>query len=303
MTDDHGPLRHNAYIYDATEDFVASSAKFLRDGLEKGEGGLVFNSRPGLAAIREELGSDAERVLFVDNGYAFTRPAKTLAFYNRAYVEAFAKNDSVRAISHSQPGSDPSEGKQWVGFESVINHSFSHLPAWVLCSYNANTAPDATLENVWRTHPEVITRSGLTGSDRFEDPDTLLRGIAPQPRALAGLRSIPFGDVEQFRENLARELVAEQVPEAKALEMLLAATEVAENAIRHGGGVRDVRVGRVDGRFVCEIVDPGDGFDDPTAGYLAPRAGRGTGLWVARQLTWEIEFLRSASGFTTRIWL
>ena len=89
----------------------------------------------------------------------------------------------------------------------------------------------------------------------------------------------------------------------KVLEMLLAATEVASNAIEHGGGVKDVRAGRVDGRFVCEIVDTGSGFDDPTAGYLAPHAGRGTGLWVARQLTWEIEFLRSPDGFTARIWL
>jgi anti-sigma regulatory factor (Ser/Thr protein kinase) len=301
MSDDHGKLRHNAYIYEAPEEFVASSAAFLREGLEKGEGGVVFNTRSGLSAMREALGRDAEHVYFFDNSEAFTRPAKTLAFYHRAYGEAFAKNPSVRAISHSQPGPDPAEGTVWVGFESVINQSFSHLPAWVVCSYNANRAPDTTIENVWRTHPEVMTDAGWSTSERFEDPDHLLRGLATQPEPITGLRSMPFGDVEQFRENLAHELVAQHVPQAKVLEMLLAATEVATNAIEHGGGVEDVRVGRVDGRFVCEIVDAGGGFDDPAAGYLAPRAGRGTGLWVARQLTWEIEFLRSPDGFTARI--
>jgi hypothetical protein len=64
-----------------------------------------------------------------------------------------------------------------------------------------------------------------------------------------------------------------------------------------------VHVGTVDGRFVCEITDAGDGFDDPAAGYLAPRAGRGSGLWIARQLTWDIEFVRSDRGFAARIWL
>jgi hypothetical protein len=44
-----------------------------------------------------------------------------------------------------------------------------------------------------------------------------------------------------------------------------------------------VRAGRAKGRFVCEIINRGD-FDDPTAGYLAPRAGLGKGLWVARQI-------------------
>jgi anti-sigma regulatory factor (Ser/Thr protein kinase) len=303
MAESQDALRHNAYIYEEAEDFVASSVAFLREGLTKGEGGLVLNTRSGLSAIREALGRDAEHVLFVDNSDAFTRRAKALAFYNRAYVEAFGKYDSVRAISHSQPGPDPHEANEWIGFESVINHSFSHLPAWVLCSYNANTSPDATLENVWRTHPEVITGAGMKSSERFEAPDTLLREIAPRPEAIAGLRSMPFGDVEHFRENLARELVAEHVPQAKVLEALLAASEIAANAIEHGGGVQDVRVGRVDGRFVCEIVDVGQGFDDPAAGYLAPRPGRGTGLWVARQLTWEIEFLRSPEGFTARIWL
>ena len=35
----------------------------------------------------------------------------------------------------------------------------------------------------------------------------------------------------------------------------------------------------------------------------APRNGSGAGLWVARQLTWQIEFFRSPGGFTARIWL
>jgi hypothetical protein len=43
----------------------------------------------------------------------------------------------------------------------------------------------------------------------------------------------------------------------------------------------DVRVGRVDGRFICEVVD--------------------TALWVARQLSWDIEFVRTPSGFIARI--
>jgi anti-sigma regulatory factor (Ser/Thr protein kinase) len=121
---------------------------------------------------------------------------------------------------------------------------------------------------------------------------------------LAGLRSIPrSAGVEQLREQLARELASEGLTAGRSLDVLLAATELADNAIRHGRGIRDVRIGRERGRVVCEIVDQGDGFDDPTAGYLAPRAGAGSGLWVARQLAWEIEFLRAPAGFTARIWV
>jgi anti-sigma regulatory factor (Ser/Thr protein kinase) len=62
-------------------------------------------------------------------------------------------------------------------------------------------------------------------------------------------------------------------------------------------------VGRVDGHIVCEVVDRRPGFDDPAAGYLAPRDGVGRGLWVARQLTWRLELFRAPAGLTARIWL
>jgi anti-sigma regulatory factor (Ser/Thr protein kinase) len=150
----------------------------------------------------------------------------------------------------------------------------------------------------------MVAGGGCTANPHYEDPESLLRRIVPLPEPLPELRSISFeGDAEGLRERLAHELVAEQVPESKAIDMLLAATEVATNAIEHGGGMKEVRVGRTEGRFVCEIVDRGSGFDDPSAGYLAPRAGVGAGLWVARQLTWRIDFFPSPQEFTTRIWL
>jgi hypothetical protein len=39
------------------------------------------------------------------------------------------------------------------------------------------------------------------------------------------------------------------------------------------------------------------------AGYIAPREGTGTGLWVVRQLTWRVECFDSPRGFTVRVCL
>lgn len=148
------------------------------------------------------------------------------------------------------------------------------------------------------------TGSRWSTSEGYGNPDDVLRRLIPIPQPISELRSIgPCRGEEHFRERLARELVADGVPDARVLDMLLAGTEVFANAMQHGGGVEDVRVGRVDGRFVCEIADRGEGFDDPAAGYVAPREGAACGLWVARQLTWRIEFLRAQAGFTARIWL
>lgn len=297
-------LRHGALVYESQDEYVALAVPFLKEGLEAGEGAIVAHTKPGLAVMREALGPDAAHVMFVDVSSAYTRPTRTLARYHAVFRDKLGQTPSLRAVADVQFGLDPGEWDLWTGYEAVFNRSFAHLPAWVVCTYNANGTPDSFLDGVWRTHPEVVAGDTWNESDRYEDPDCLLRALTPEPRPLSGLRPIGFGrDLEEFRERLARELVAEEVAEAQALDMLLAATEIAGNAIEHGGGVEDVRVGRADGRFVCEIVDRGAGFDDPAAGYLAPQPGAGRGLWVARQLTWRIEFFPSAEGFTARIWL
>jgi anti-sigma regulatory factor (Ser/Thr protein kinase) len=304
ITRDDPALRHGALVYESQDEYVAFAVPLLKEGLEAGEGAIVAHTKQGLGVMREALGPDADHVMFVDVGSAYTRPAQTLARYHAVFRDQLGQTPSLRAVADVQFGLDPAEWDLWTGYEAAFARSFAHLPAWIFCTYDANERPDPVIEGVWRTHPEVVAGDSWSESDRYEDPDGLLRALTPEPTPLSGLRSIGVGrDLEEFRERLARELAAERVAEARTLDLLLAATELAENAIEHGGGVEDVRVGRTNGRFVCEIVDRGGGFDDPAAGYLAPQPGVGRGLWVARQLAWRIEFFPSADGFTARIWL
>src|SRR6185437_11507443 len=88
-------LRHNAYVYDSTEEYIERSVAFLREGLGAGDGAVVANTRPGLAAMREALGIDAARVTFVDVSAAYTRPARTLAAYYKVYVEQLRKTPTL----------------------------------------------------------------------------------------------------------------------------------------------------------------------------------------------------------------
>jgi anti-sigma regulatory factor (Ser/Thr protein kinase) len=301
-----GALRHNAFVYESRDEYVARSVAFLKEGLEAGEGAVIGDTRDTLSVMREALGPDADRVAFFDVGTIYTRPAHAVAAYHGLFLEQLRTAPSVRAVAELPLGPTPAEWTEWMRYEAITNLAYSHLPVWVVCTYNANGLPDTVLDAVWQTHPEVVTDEWLGSdrreSDRFEDPRELVRSLTPKPEPLPDLRPFSVGeDIEAFRERLARELVAEKVPDAKALDMLVAGTEIAANALQHGGGIEEVRVGRADGRFVCEVVDRGSGFDDPLAGYLAPREGIGTGLWVARQLTSRIEFFRSQQGFTARI--
>ena len=295
-------LRHHALVYESDEEYVEATAGFLKEGLDAGEAAIVANTRDGLAMMRDALGADADRVAFVDVSAVYTRPAHTVAKYYGTFVEQLRDAPSVRAVANGQFGATPEEWREWMAYEAITNVAYSHLPVWVVCAYDAARLPEPVIEIARRTHAEVLV-DDWQASDRFEDPRELVRELTPEAEPLPELRSFSARDLESFRERLARELMAEKVPEAKALEMLVAGSEVAANAVAHGGGIHEVRVGRSNGRFVCEVIDRGHGFDDPVAGYLAPREGTGTGLWVARQLVWRLESFQSPIGFTVRLWL
>ncbi|HEX6652651.1 MAG TPA: sensor histidine kinase [Thermoleophilaceae bacterium] len=297
------PFHHDAFVYQSDDEYVRRAVRFLREGLEAGEGAMVANARAGLGRMREALGADADRVTFVDTTYTYTHPARALSTYHRAFRDRLRDVPSVRAVADMRTGPPDDAWDDWTGYEALCNVSYAHLPVWVVCTYDANGLPDPILDSVWRTHSKRLEHE-RESNDRFEDPSALLRELTREPEPLPDLRSFSAGpDGESFRERLARELAAERVPETKALEMLVAGTEIAANAMRHGGGIEEVRAGRAEGRFVCEVIDRGHGFDDPMAGYLVPREGVGAGLWVARQLAWRLEWFHAPAGFTVRMWL
>ncbi|MCU1428486.1 MAG: sensor histidine kinase [Actinomycetia bacterium] len=298
-----GALRHDAFVYETRDEYVDRTIAFLMEGLDAGEAAIVGDSREGLAEMREAFGDDAEQVVFCDLGSTYTRPARTLAAYYGLFLGQLRKAPSVRAVAEMQLGPTPADWDEWTRYEAITNVSYSHLPVWIVCTYNATGLPDPVREGVWQTHAGKLA-DGWQESREFEDPREVVRNLTPAPNSFPELRAFSVeNDVESFRELLARELVAEKVPDAKVLDMLVAGTEIATNALRHGGGIAQVRVGRAEGRFVCEVVDRGSGFDDPLAGYLAPRAGTASGLWVARQLAWRVEFFGAPEGFTARITL
>src|SRR5581483_7176014 len=199
MSPEGATLRHNALVYGSLDEYLARAVPFLEDGLRAGEGAIVAHTKLGLDVMREALGPDAGQVTFVDVSSAYTRPARTLAAYHGVYAEQLRRTSQLRAVADVQFGPDPREWNLWTGYEAVFNRSFAHLPAWVLCSYNANGTPDPVIEGVWRAHPEVVAGDTWSASSSYEDPDQVLRRITPPPEELPDLRSIAFGpDAEQI---------------------------------------------------------------------------------------------------------
>ncbi|MET1004274.1 MAG: sensor histidine kinase [Propionibacteriaceae bacterium] len=294
-------LRHNAFVYESQEDYLAVAVPFLQQGLELGQGAVVANTKGRLGAIRDALGAHSSGVTFVDVSEAYTRPARTLAGYHHVYAEELSRCTALRAVADVQFGPVPAEWELWTGYEAVFNRSFADLPVWVLCSYTTRELPDLIREGIWRAHPEVVT-SGTWHASASYDPRNRPWRPDTGHQPLEHPEEIDVGaGVEALRGDLIESMHRHGLPSVRVLDLLMATTEILDNASTHGQGVRAVRVGRLGGRYVCEVVDHGPGFDDPLAGYLAPHPGRGSGLWVVRQLTWDLEFFHRPDGFTARL--
>lgn len=82
--------------------------------------------------------------------------------------------------------------------------------------------------------------------------------------------------------------------------LLIVASELATNAIRHGGGSGRLRVWREHARLHLEVSDRGPGMVDPTAGSKQPdqMATEGRGLWICRQLVTDLRIDTGPRGTT-----
>ena len=301
----HPGLRHEAIVADDDAEYVGHVAPFIRAGLEEGPTLTVLNRRHW-SLLREELGADAERVSYTDCDDFYTRPIDVLASYDATLRRLMAAGSkSVRVAAEIPFGPTRSGWDEWMSYEAIVNRALAGQPAHILCLYDTQITPDSVIDAVWQTHPTVVTGGGDTASPHYH-PDDVVAAFARVPARELLLRSLPLTkDATAFREALSAELAGAGAPKEKVVNMLVAASQVFDNALRHGGGATALRAGLVDGWFVCEVEDEGPGLDDPLAGYVPPTAGqRGReGLWIARQLVSRLELMPAQPGLTARLWL
>ena len=297
-------MRHGLFIYDDDARMLAELAPFLESGLADGEQVVVVLERRKWELLAGALGSDAGRISFLDRELPLTRPEAELSGLDRAFRRlGCGKASFVRVYGEPRRDAD-AERNSWISFEAMFNRAFAHQPGWAMCGYDAREVAEPVLAGALETHPEVLIRRWARNPGYLE-PEQVVRARTPAPVPLSGLRALPVDDRPRvFRERLSAELSAAGVPESERESLLLAAGEVLANARRHGGARVSISVGGVSNRFVCEICDDGPGFDDPLAGFLPPRPGGadGAGLWVARQLTRQLELVPTEDGFSVRLW-
>ncbi len=128
-------------------------------------------------------------------------------------------------------------------------------------------------------------------------------GSAPPP----GLdTAFTAADLYILRATVAAHATGFGLSDPRLGRLLVIATELATNAIRHGGGAGRLRLWQADGAIFCQVSDDGPGIADPAAvgARRVPLSQfDGRGLWVVRQFGDEVTITDNHPGavITVRI--
>ncbi len=107
-------------------------------------------------------------------------------------------------------------------------------------------------------------------------------------------RRFDAGDLSCLRAELAATATRLGASDASVERLLIVASELATNAIRHGGGAGRLRLWRDGSRLCCQVSDCGPGLGDARRGTRrpSPSAIGGRGLWLCRQLSDSLDIVR-----------
>src|SRR5262245_21277362 len=130
------------------------------------------------------------------------------------------------------------------------------------------------------------------------------RSPAEAPEPVDVDQPFDVDDLYALRQTLAAHASRHGAPGQQIDHLLIVASELASNAVRHGGGSGRLRLWHADGVLYCQVTDDGVGLVDRTVGTV-PRdptsSDGGRGMWICRNLTEELVIETGVNGRGTTV--
>jgi anti-sigma regulatory factor (Ser/Thr protein kinase) len=248
------------------------------------------------------------------------RPARSHAFQlaaRRATAAATAARDGLRTllVTQFQPGLGLSDAT-WLRLEAALDQALRGLPVTLLCAYRLG-ARRLTARNGHGDMPPAFlaAHAELVGADDLNqpvpnpahrDPADIVAGLpavtVPLAPQSATRWSFAAEDLGRLRRELASAVAASGLDIEAGEDLVYAASEVATNAVEHGGGVGELWTWVADGEAVCLVADTGR-LGEPFPGVAPPSLDqdRGRGLWLARALCDDVDVAVDDDGTRVRL--
>ena len=293
-------FRHQARFYAGEADFVDGALRFIRDGLAAGEPVMVAVRQPKIELLESALNGDGGRVIFRDMADVGSNPARIIPAWQQ-FLDDHARG-AIRGIGEPiWPGRDRADLIEAHVHEALINRAFASAAGFLLeCPYDESALSPEVIAIARRTHPHHDSAGDVCAD--VESLDTLAWDeLSPVP---ADATRLPFGrgDLGRVRAMAASAARSLGFGERAVNDVRLAVTELAANAVRHGGGRGVLGVWREPSRLCCQVDDRGR-IVDPLVGRRLPEPGRpdGRGLWLANQVCDLVQIRSNRAGTSVRV--
>jgi anti-sigma regulatory factor (Ser/Thr protein kinase) len=295
---------HQLAPYRSLGEFVALAGPFLREGLDRGDRVVVATGSAAREALRQFLGQDGREVRF----------AEVHEWYRGLVLPSAERSVSAPRAPLWLVGEPPLNRmtgvvrREWMRCEAATNLALPWVQARIVCGYDFSRLDEAAAGALMATHPALRRGGSAQPNPHYVEPrdfaaDSDRVALEPPP---ASAIQFPF-DLQSYAHT--RRLAAETasrvgLSEQQECDLGLAVTELATNAVRHGGGAGVLRVWTEGRAVVGEVSDRGPGLPDPLAGYIQPRAGTATsgwGMWLVRRVCDVVEVRTGPRGTTIRM--
>ncbi|MEU7426360.1 sensor histidine kinase [Streptomyces sp. NPDC040750] len=293
--------RHELYPYSGSDEFVAGTLSFIQEALDGDEAVVVAVPQEKASLLRAEIRED-DTVRYVDTGRVAHHPGRLISAWQEWIQKHVSEGRPVRGIGESpwDQVRSPAESQELRYHEWLLNRAFAHGPAWwLLCPYDV-AGDTAALTEMARCHPEIRTDGRTVPCEDYDARAPYTFVPLTDPCDPYDEFRYTSGDLPALREKIAACAEQHGLAGRRLRELHLAATEVATNSIRHGGGQGVLRTWGEERRLICEFRDSGY-LEDPLTGRAMPTATQvgGRGLWLVHQLCDLVEVRSTPDEGTT----
>ncbi|MEU8800571.1 sensor histidine kinase [Spirillospora sp. NPDC048819] len=304
-----GTYDHRALFFEDEKDFLATTVPFLQEGVEADEVVMAVVTPDKIKLLQDALGPIGQAVQFADGTTWYQHPVQAMAAY-----DAFIKSQALRPIrlvaESNWEDRKAHEVVEWLRYDAIVNAAFRDNDVRCICCFDRRALhPDhpEILEYARYSHPELMDAGIARNNDEYLDPGSVSERcdrqfIEPSPASAASMQIEPTG-LHAVRDFVAQHAQRHHMAAKPLRDLIVAVTEVASNAIRHGTAPITVKVWTADGGLFCEVVDAGQWHPDALVGYLPPRsaADPGFGLWGVRMLCDVVNVRATSEGTTVRL--
>lgn len=296
-------FQHYALLYSDEQEFLAGALPLLRAGIEADDPTFAVTAGRQTEILRDSLGQDASAVQFIEPSEIYKNPVRALAAFT-----AVAKTLGPRpaCIVMAEDWSRYPDVFEWLRYDSIVNLAFADVDIQGFCCYDTQALSDDVISLLRRTHLKIHEGGAMRENPSYTETESVVaeideKPLPPYPRSAASMEILPTG------LHALRSFVAEQAKlcgvTADALHnLLVAVTEVATNAIRHGNAPVTLRTWPDEG-LICEITDSGHWQPEEFISWRPPESAleSGFGLWGAGMLCDTVQVRTGAKGTTVRL--